>query len=79
MGETTGTRCASGDFAGASPAAAAEDPATTGAVAAGAGAGAAEMTYGADGATIGDKGLKISAGVFVVQVGKRKFARVTLT
>jgi len=32
-----------------------------------------------DGATIGDKGLKISAGVFVVQVGKRKFARVTLT
>jgi len=31
-----------------------------------------------DGATVSDKGLKLDAGVFVVQVGKRKFARVTL-
>lgn len=31
-----------------------------------------------DGAVISDKGLKIDAGTFVVQVGKRKFARVTL-
>jgi len=31
-----------------------------------------------DGATIGDKALKVSAGTFVVQVGKRKFARVAL-
>ncbi|GAB3548118.1 tyrosine--tRNA ligase [Noviherbaspirillum agri] len=31
-----------------------------------------------DGATISDKGLKVSAGTFVLQVGKRKFARVTL-
>jgi tyrosyl-tRNA synthetase len=31
-----------------------------------------------DGATISDKGLKIEAGSFVIQVGKRKFARVTL-
>ncbi len=31
-----------------------------------------------DGATVGDKGLKLSAGTYVVQVGKRKFARVTL-
>jgi tyrosyl-tRNA synthetase len=27
---------------------------------------------------ISDKGLKLSPGVYVVQVGKRKFARVTL-
>ncbi|MFM8864721.1 MAG: tyrosine--tRNA ligase [Limnohabitans sp.] len=31
-----------------------------------------------DGATISDKGLKVEAGTWVVQVGKRKFARVTL-
>jgi tyrosyl-tRNA synthetase len=31
-----------------------------------------------DGAAIGDKALKVSAGTFVVQVGKRKFARVAL-
>ena len=31
-----------------------------------------------DGAVISDKGLKLPAGTFVVQVGKRKFARVTL-
>ena len=31
-----------------------------------------------DGATISDRGLKVEPGTFVVQVGKRKFARVTL-
>jgi len=31
-----------------------------------------------DGAVVADKGLKVAAGTFVVQVGKRKFARVTL-
>ena len=31
-----------------------------------------------DGAVVSDKGLKLGAGVCVVQVGKRKFARVTL-
>ncbi len=32
-----------------------------------------------DGATVSDKGLKLEAGTtVVVQVGKRKFARVTL-
>jgi tyrosyl-tRNA synthetase len=31
-----------------------------------------------DGAVVSDKGLKVEAGSFVVQVGKRKFARVTL-
>jgi len=31
-----------------------------------------------DGATVSDKGLKLAAGTYVVQVGKRKFARVTL-
>jgi tyrosyl-tRNA synthetase len=31
-----------------------------------------------DGAVISDRGLKLPAGTFVVQVGKRKFARVTL-
>ena len=31
-----------------------------------------------DGAVIADKGLKLPAGTYVVQVGKRKFARVTL-
>ena len=32
-----------------------------------------------DGAVVSDKGLKLQAGTVVVQVGKRKFARVTLT
>ena len=32
-----------------------------------------------DGTVISDKGLKVEAGQFVVQVGKRKFARVTLS
>jgi len=32
-----------------------------------------------DGSTVADKGLKLGEGCFVVQVGKRKFARVTLT
>jgi tyrosyl-tRNA synthetase len=31
-----------------------------------------------DGAVVSDRGLKLSAGTHVVQVGKRKFARVTL-
>ncbi|MCC2958102.1 tyrosine--tRNA ligase [Massilia sp. IC2-477] len=31
-----------------------------------------------DGAVVSDKGLQIEAGTFVMQVGKRKFARVTL-
>lgn len=31
-----------------------------------------------DGDTVSDKGLKVDAGTFVLQVGKRKFARVTL-
>ena len=31
-----------------------------------------------DGVVISDKGLKLEPGVYVVQVGKRKFARVTL-
>lgn len=31
-----------------------------------------------DGAAVSDKALKVEAGSFVVQVGKRKFARVTL-
>ncbi|MFN7855017.1 MAG: tyrosine--tRNA ligase [Acidovorax sp.] len=31
-----------------------------------------------DGAVISDRGLKLDAGTYVVQVGKRKFARVTL-
>jgi len=31
-----------------------------------------------DGATVADRGLKLAAGCYVVQVGKRKFARVTL-
>jgi tyrosyl-tRNA synthetase len=31
-----------------------------------------------DGAVVSDKALKVAAGTFVVQVGKRKFARVTL-
>ncbi|MFN5445687.1 MAG: tyrosine--tRNA ligase [bacterium] len=32
-----------------------------------------------DGVTISDKGLKVDAGSFVLQVGKRKFARVILS
>jgi tyrosyl-tRNA synthetase len=32
-----------------------------------------------DSVVISDKGLKLGAGTYVVQVGKRKFARVTLT
>jgi tyrosyl-tRNA synthetase len=32
-----------------------------------------------DGVVVSDKGLKLGAGSFVVQVGKRKFARVSLT
>lgn len=32
-----------------------------------------------DGAPVSDKGLKVAAGTVVVQVGKRKFARVTLS
>ena len=31
-----------------------------------------------DGNVVSDRGLKVEAGTFVVQVGKRKFARVTL-
>lgn len=31
-----------------------------------------------DGAVVSDRGVKIEAGTFVLQVGKRKFARVTL-
>ncbi len=31
-----------------------------------------------DGATVADKALKVASGTYVVQVGKRKFARVTL-
>ena len=31
-----------------------------------------------DGAVVGDRGLKLGPGTYVVQVGKRKFARVTL-
>ena len=31
-----------------------------------------------DGGVVSDKGLKLGAGTYVVQVGKRKFARVTL-
>ena len=32
-----------------------------------------------DGSVVSDKGLKLEAGTYVVQVGKRKFARVTLS
>ena len=32
-----------------------------------------------DGSVVNDKGLKLDAGTYVVQVGKRKFARVTLS
>ncbi|VTU37074.1 Tyrosine--tRNA ligase [Variovorax sp. PBL-H6] len=32
-----------------------------------------------DSSVVGDKGLKLAAGTYVVQVGKRKFARVTLS
>ena len=32
-----------------------------------------------DSAVVSDKALKLPAGSYVVQVGKRKFARVTLS
>ena len=32
-----------------------------------------------DGSVVDDKGLKLAAGVYVLQVGKRRFARVTLS
>ena len=32
-----------------------------------------------DGAVVGDRGLKLGAGTYVVQVGKRRFARISLT
>jgi tyrosyl-tRNA synthetase len=32
-----------------------------------------------DGTVITDKTLKLNAGTYVVQVGKRRFAKVTLT
>jgi tyrosyl-tRNA synthetase len=32
-----------------------------------------------DGAVVGDKALRLPAGSYVVQVGKRRFARVTLS
>jgi tyrosyl-tRNA synthetase len=31
-----------------------------------------------DGVTVTDKQLKVEAGTYVVQVGKRKFAKITL-
>ena len=31
-----------------------------------------------DSSVVSDKGLKLGAGTYVVQVGKRKFAKVTL-
>jgi tyrosyl-tRNA synthetase len=31
-----------------------------------------------DSSTVSDKGLKLAAGTYVVQVGKRKFARISL-
>jgi tyrosyl-tRNA synthetase len=32
-----------------------------------------------DGTVVSDKALQVQAGTFVLQVGKRKFARVTLS
>jgi tyrosyl-tRNA synthetase len=32
-----------------------------------------------DGAVVGDRGLRLGAGTYVVQVGKRRFARVTVS
>ena len=32
-----------------------------------------------DGAVVSDKATKVAAGTYVVQVGKRRFARVTLS
>jgi tyrosyl-tRNA synthetase len=32
-----------------------------------------------DGASVSDRGLRLGAGTYVVQVGKRRFARVTLS
>lgn len=31
-----------------------------------------------DGAAVSDKALKVEAGIYIVQVGKRRFARVTV-
>lgn len=31
-----------------------------------------------DSAVVSDKGLKLGAGTYVLQIGKRRFARVTL-
>ena len=47
------------------------------------GAEAGRLVEGAgvrvDGVTVSDKGLKLPAGTYVLQVGKRKFMRVTLS
>ena len=32
-----------------------------------------------DGCVVSDKGLQLDAGTYVIQVGKRKFARVSLS
>ena len=32
-----------------------------------------------DGVTVSDKALKVEAGTFVLQVGKRRFAKITLS
>ena len=32
-----------------------------------------------DSSVVSDRGLKLEAGTYVVQVGKRKFARITLS
>ena len=37
------------------------------------------ISGGIDSSVVSDKGLKLNAGVYVVQVGKRKFARVHLS
>lgn len=36
------------------------------------------VRIGIEGAKVGDRALKLKPGVYVVQVGKRKFARVTV-
>ena len=41
-------------------------------------AGSSLHVASVDGAVVADKGLKLGPGTYVVQVGKRKFARVTL-
>ena len=47
------------------------------------GAEAGRLVEGAgvrvDGATVSDKGLKLPVGTYVLQVGKRKFMRLTLS